>query len=76
MNSILFKKLREEAGLSYNVECSTQLFQDTGYLYITTSVDNDSLFNNYNREGLGGALPILFDIIFKNLKTKDRVDLT
>jgi len=76
MSSLLFQKLREEAGLTYNVNCGIHFLQDTGYLYIITSIDNNSLFLNINKgEGLG-ALPIILNTIFNLQITQEMLNLT
>lgn len=59
MSSILFIKLREEAGISYSSSANVTSFQENGCFIIETAVNPNKVINSNNR----GAVSIIVDIL-------------
>ena len=61
--------MRDKSSLAYSINSGCEFFQDSGYIYIFTGVDKDSLFKNKNLNTEKGALFIIFREL-KKLKNK------
>lgn len=60
MSSILFVKLREENGLTYNISIDLDMFRDIGVFILSTSVEKKSVLSHGDQKG---ALNIIMDTL-------------